>query len=91
MSNENTKPSHTREEQEKGTATLEAGLRYVKHYNIQRMIDDLAHFCTTDASVLRRHLERYMERTWYNTYTPEQLRTYEEDYIRWTNPATQSA
>ncbi len=74
--------NYTREEKSQGTATLEAGLRYVKHYNIQRMIDDLAHFGDADATILRRHLERYLERTWYSTYTPEQLRTYEEDYAR---------
>lgn len=74
--------NYTSKEKVQGTATLEAGLRYVKHYNIQRMIDDLAKKDAPDANVLRRHLERYLERTWYSTYTPEQLRTYEEDYAR---------
>ena len=75
-------PSYTREEAAQGTATLEGALRYVKHYNIQRMIDDLAKVDNCDANTLRRHLERYMERTWYSWHTAEQLRTYEEDYVR---------
>ena len=82
MSRKTDAPSYTREEAVQGTATLEAGLRYVKHYNIQRVIDDLAKFDKPAANTLRRHMEKYMESVWYHTYTPEQLRTYEEDYIR---------